>query len=552
MFRTSMERAPNGMAVLDPDGRYVVVNDALCRTLGRTEAWLLEHRSVDVVHPDDLEAEVAALRAMAEGDRDSVSAERRFLRGDGDVVWTRKSISVVRDNERRPRFFIAQLYDNSSAHLAQVELAFGATHDGLTGLPNRSWMRSRLEEVVSRATSAQSSCAVLFIDLDNFKVVNDSLGHASGDEVLGIVAARLAAHTVAPLEVGRVGGDEFVVLMPQVEDASQAEQVARVLSRAVALPLEVSGHRLVPTLSVGIAVSHPGDSAEGLLRDADSAMFRAKQEGRDRWRVFDAAMHAEAVRRLRIEDELRRGLDRGEFVLHFQPVVRLADAAVTGHEALVRWQHPTLGLLAPGAFLAVAEESGLIVPLGERVTESALHAVASGRLPGTVAINVSAVQLANPDWASSFQLALDRSAVDPQRVIVEVTETAVLSHLDDVAHDLELLRSAGIGIHVDDFGTGYSSLSLLRDLPVTGLKLDRSFVTALDGDDSSSTTLAAGLAGLARGLGLAGIAEGVETPQQASRLLELGWTQAQGYLFGRPEPLPELVSPPDPAAGSSV
>jgi predicted signal transduction protein with EAL and GGDEF domain len=301
--------------------------------------------------------------------------------------------------------------------------------------------------------------------------------------------------------------------------------------------MTVVGHRVVPSASIGISVSTPGATAATLLRDTDAALFRAKDEGRSRWRFFDDAMHAEALERLVIEDALREALQDDLLVAHYQPIVTLAEERVAGHEALVRWNHPTRGLLAPGAFLAVAEKSGLIVPLGQRMLDQVCAELGTTPgLRGPISVNVSAVQLARPEWAASFIDTVRRHAIDPTSLVVEVTETAVLSLPDSTRADLAAVRALGVGLHVDDFGTGYSSISLLRDLPVTGLKLDRSFVAALTAAPSDANTLAAGLASLAAGLGLLGIAEGVETREQARLLGRLGWTHAQGYLFGRPGP----------------
>jgi EAL domain-containing protein (putative c-di-GMP-specific phosphodiesterase class I) len=283
-------------------------------------------------------------------------------------------------------------------------------------------------------------------------------------------------------------------------------------------------------------VSEPGSTPESLLRDADVALFSAKDAGRARWQFFDDQMHAQAVARMSLEAQMRQGLETGEFVVHYQPIVRLCDGVEVGREALVRWQHPTRGLLTAQHFIPVAEASGLIVPLGDIVLREVVDLLA-GRpdLPGTTSVNVSAMQLGMPGWVESFLETL--RDIDPHRLVVEVTETAVLSLGGTTAADLGRLRDLGVGIHVDDFGTGFSSISLLRELPVTGLKLDVSFTRGLARADARSIALARGLAGLAHGLDLVTIAEGVETQSQADLLVEHGWTLGQGYLYGRPAPL---------------
>jgi len=294
----------------------------------------------------------------------------------------------------------------------------------------------------------------------------------------------------------------------------------------------------VPTASIGIAVSTSTSTPESLLRDTDSALFRAKTTGQGRWQFFDDAMHAQAVARLTVEDQLRDAITREEFVLHYQPIVALADAHVVGHEALVRWAHPTRGLLSPGDFLDVAEDSGLITAIGAQVLDQVCAMLAGPDLPGPISVNVSAIQLAAPDWLSVVLDTLTRHGADPDRIVIEVTETAVLSLRDSALHALESLRELGVGIHLDDFGTGYSSISVLRDLPVTGVKLDLRFVHDLTTSPSQANALAHGLSGLVNGMHLTGIVEGIETEMQADILRTQGWECGQGYYFGRPAATP--------------
>jgi len=550
LFRTAMLASPIGLAMTNLDGAFQVVNESLCRLLGRDEAWLLGHKERDIAHPDDV-AEVERERARevsrdADADADAEMKVARFIHADSHELWIKQAAQLIAGGSGRPDYLLVQYADTTAEHDALEELAYQAFHDSLTGLRNRAWIMDQLQLDLRAAPAEGSRVGVLFIDLDNFKIVNDSLGHAAGDEVLVTVAERIASVLRPQDRVGRSGGDEFIVVAPDFLDAHQAELVAQRIASAVGTELTIRGHRIVPTASIGIALNVTGSTGSSLLRDADAALFRAKAEGRSRWRMFDDTMHAQALARLTIEDEIRRGLDNTEFVVHYQPIVTLADRRVVGYEALVRWPHPTRGLLAPISFLPTAEDSGLIVGIGQQVLDQVCALLAaSPDLPGSISVNFSPVQLARAGWLDSFTDTLARHCVDPSRIVVEVTETAVMSLLAGTRADLEALRDRGVGIHVDDFGTGFSSISLLRDLPVTGIKLDASFVADLSAEDDAASALSSGLAGLVRGLHLKGIAEGVESEVQHRILLRHGWTHAQGYVYGRPsrEPVRSLSVP---------
>ncbi|MBX0301454.1 EAL domain-containing protein [Cryobacterium sp. 1639] len=540
MFRAVLTSSSAGMILCDLTGRIQVANQALSRLLQRDEAWLLAHRTDDLVHPDDLAALQEARTATLAGTGVPQVVEMRLVRADGALIWARRSASVIRDAAGRPERLVVQLEDVTAEHDAREELRFHAFTDKLTGLHNRAWILNALESDLAHAHTAQGVVGVLFIDLDNFKLVNDSLGHAAGDEVLAEIASRMMTAMRPQDRVGRFGGDEFVVVVPDVHDPTEVERVAEHIATVLGTELTIEGHRIMPTVSIGIALSMPDSTAASLLRDTDSALFRAKRSGRARWQFFDATMHAQAMTRLTIEDEIRTSLLAGDFVVHYQPVVALATHAVVAHEALVRWQHPRRGLLSPREFLAIAEESGLIVGIGRAMLERVCAVLAAHPdAVGTISVNVSAVELAHDEWAEEFLATVDRHGVDPARLVVEVTETAVMSLRPHTVGSVMALRDRGIGLHVDDFGTGFSSIAVLRDLPVTGLKLDASFVGGLGGGRAvgdAGEALAAGLAGLVAHLGLTGVAEGVETREQAEALRAQGWLHGQGYLFGRPAP----------------
>ena len=549
LLQTAVRSAAVGMALTDLHGAFLLVNPALSRLLGYDEAWLLAHEVGDVVDPDVTSTVLVARQSLIDHDIEAYEDELPLRRVDGEQVWARVSAVMIRGENDEVLSILVQMADVTAEHQAQQQLSYQAFHDALTGLRNRAWILDVLAVDLAEARRNGTRVGVFFIDLDNFKLVNDSLGHAAGDEVLTAVAGRLESSLRPGDRVGRFGGDEFVVVVPHVHALRDIELVAERISDAIAQELTVQGHRIVPTASMGIALSSRSSTASSLLRDTDSALFRAKDAGRARWHFFDEAMHAQAVARLTLEDELRRALAENELIVHYQPIVRLSDCRVVGHEALVRWNHPQRGLVPPLEFLPVAEDSGLIVPLGRQVLDQVCARLAASPELGPVNVNQSAVEISSRDWLNEFVATMQRHGVHPSRLVVEVTETAVLSMLDATRGDLASLRDLGLGIQVDDFGTGFSSISLLRDLPVTGLKLDAGFVRDLADGDSPADALAAGVAGLASGLNLVSIAEGIETPEQFALLRRQGWTHGQGYLFGRPqatpamEPLPGAVPP---------
>ncbi|MEP7034410.1 MAG: EAL domain-containing protein [Actinomycetota bacterium] len=547
LVQTVMGSASIGIALASLDGFFHMVNRSMCDMLGFDESWFLAHRIRDMVHPDDLESVLQERTRFLAGLSDTSVSSLRLVRADGATVWVRRVVVLVPGGDGKPNKLMVQMEDITAEHQAQVALAYQAIHDPLTGLHNRAWILDILDADLRAAKREGTSVGTLFVDLDNFKLVNDSLGHAAGDEVLKTVAGRIVAALRPGDRVGRFGGDEFVIVVQDVQDVQDVRDVERFAARvmaSIAGDLHVQGHRIVPTASIGIAVSTATSTPESLLRDTDSALFRAKTGGRGRWQFFDAAMHAQAVVRLTVEDQLRDAIIRREFVVHYQPIVALADARVVGHEALVRWAHPTRGLLGPGEFLDVAEDSGLITPIGAQVLDQACALLAARpELPGPVSVNVSAVQLSAPEWLSSVTDTLTAYRVDPARLVIEVTETAVLSLTETALQALESLSGLGVGIHLDDFGTGYSSIAVLRDLPVTGVKLDLRFVHDLTPGKSQANALAQGLSGLVSGMRLTGIAEGIETELQAHILRAQGWECGQGYYFGRPAAMPVTAVP---------
>lgn len=429
---------------------------------------------------------------------------------------------------------------------AEEQLIHHAFHDVLTDLPNRALFMNRLGHAVSLAKRREDYLfAVLFVDLDRFKVINDSLGHMAGDQLLVAIASRLKKCLRPGDTVARLGGDEFTILLEDIKDARQAASVAERIQMELALPFNLSGHEVFSTASIGIALStisyeHPED----LLRDANTAMHRAKELGRARHEVFGIDMHIQAVMLLQLETDLRRAVERQEFQIHYQPIVSLKNSAITGFEAVVRWQHPQRGLIYPAEFIPVAEETGLILPIGQWVLRQACQQMhtwqkqfPADRLaatsPLTLSINLSGKQFSQPDLVEQIQQILQETGLKARSLKLEITESVIMENAESATAMLLQLQALGIELYMDDFGTGYSSLSYLHHFPVDTLKIDRSFVNRIGVDDESSKIVQT-LITLAHILGMNVIAEGVETMEQLLQLKELGCEYGQGYFFSKP------------------
>jgi diguanylate cyclase (GGDEF)-like protein/PAS domain S-box-containing protein len=499
------------------------------------------------VHHDDLPGLMAAIEELRLGQVTSLAYEHRISTADGTHRWFVCRGLAVPGGGAPAKRVVGSLTDITERRLLEERLRHQALHDGLTGLPNRTLFLDRLSQAIATAKRRpESSYAVLWLDLDGFKVLNDSLGHAFGDKLLVQVADRVRAHVRETDTAARFGGDEFALLLLGVDDLAVIGALARRLLDHLNEPYDLDGHRVVATASIGIATSatrylHPED----VLRDADIAMYKAKAHERGSFATFDTSMHALAMDRLKIETELRAAIELGQLELHYQPVVDLATSEVKGFEALVRWRKPGGGLVAPLNFLGVAEESGLIVPLGNWVQATAWRQLAAWQGTGAVggrvrmAVNLSNREFWNPRLLEQVDRVLAQTAVDPACVVIEITEGVIMSNLANGLGVLQGLHDRGVVISVDDFGTGYSSLEALHRLPIDTLKIDRSFVANL-GESSRAAELARTIIQMGRNLGLRVIAEGIETDVQRRVLCELNCSLGQGYFFSRPRPAPEL------------
>ena len=539
-FRSAFEYAPIGMALISIDGRLFRVNRALVQILGRGESELLASSLLDLCHVDDREQCRESVSRLFAGVTQSSQLEQRFLHHDGHPVWVSLSASLVRDIYDQPMYLVCQVEDIGERRASGEALAHQAVHDPLTGLPNRLHFVERLGRELARADQRRERVAVLFLDLDRFKVVNDSLGHSAGDRLLVAVADRLSA-TMGPNDVvARFGGDEFTILCHDVTSEETVELIAERISQAIARPVALMEGEVFVTASIGIALSGGGnDSPETLLRNADAAMYRAKERGRDRAELFDAAEHHRAVDDLRTGNALHRAIERGEMRVHYQPMISLETGALFGFEALIRWEHPERGLVPPMEFVPLAEETGLIVPLGVWALEQACrqavrwHEAAPDMPLLSMSVNLSPRQLAEPALPNEVARVLHDTRIQPSALWLEITESTLMRDAESALSALGALQALGLHLAVDDFGTGYSSLAYLQQLPVDSLKIDRAFV-------SGSHALAETLVQLARSLKLRSIAEGIEEEAQLEHLRALGCERGQGYLFSPPLDAPAL------------
>jgi diguanylate cyclase (GGDEF)-like protein/PAS domain S-box-containing protein len=539
------EGVPSVAYIFEPgiEGRCLYISPSVHEVLGYPRRQWLEERGLwdRLLHPDDQER-VISTEAECERSGEKIMQEYRLRAADGRWVWIRDEMTVVLDRQTgADPLFYGVFLDVSDRKRMETELERLALYDPLTGLPNRALFADRLRHVLSRR-DRPAATAVYFLDLDRFKRINDSLGHGTGDEVLREVSERLQSVVRPEDTVARFGGDEFTILCESVGGVLEAVAIADRLQRPLGKPLRAGGAELRLSASIGVALVEAGETSDGqrLLEDADAAMYRAKERGGARTELFDARMRDDAVRAIQIEQELQQALEYDQLRLFFQPNVDLQTGRIVGAEALVRWAHPVRGLIAPDRFLAVAEETGLIVPLGEWVMSAACRQLAAWQeRPETadlrLSVNLSARELTHPDLVATVLGCVRQSGIEPQPLTIEVTESTAMADGDSGFRALRDLSAEGIKVAIDDFGTGYSSIEQLRRMPVDIVKVDRSFVSGM-ASDSTDRELVAAVVGMAQALKLCVVAEGIETPEQAEALREMGCDLGQGFLFSRPLP----------------
>ncbi|HEY8605930.1 MAG TPA: EAL domain-containing protein [Noviherbaspirillum sp.] len=536
------ESASEGIIITDAEHRIEAVNPAFTRITG----YSAEEATGQLSRMLTGRGAEANKDMLVQLKRDgSWQGEVRDRRKNGDWYPAWMSISTVRDAEQRITNYVGVFTDNTRRKEDENRLRFLASHDSLTGTLNRSGMMARFAREIAHAQHEGKPLALLFVDLDRFKTVNDTLGHRAGDQLLVAATQRMRQQLSGNEIIARLGGDEFTILAQDTPGGGSAAKLADRIIRTLSQPFSIDGQEMFITASIGVAC-YPtdGDDAATLLKNADVAMYRAKERGRNTFQFFTAGMNTQAFEQMLLENSLRRALERSEFELHYQPQFANATGALAGVEALIRWRHPDLGTVFPGTFIALAEHNGLIVPIGAWVLHEACRQgkawLDAGLCFGHVAVNLSARQFAADDLLDTIRAALDGSGLPPAMLELELTESAIMHNPGEAIELLDRIRAMGVMLSIDDFGTGYSSLASLKQYPLDSLKIDRSFVKGVP-HDADDVAITEAIIAIAHKMGLKVVAEGVETAQQADFLRAAGCDVSQGFLLGRPVPAGEAA-----------
>ena len=556
-FRAFFEHSAAGISIATPDRILMETNPAYQRMTGYTAEELYGMPIAELSHPDDVSEDGELNERLRSGVLERYRREKRYVRKSGETIWIRPTVSTVRDDAGEPRFLVGMVEDVTERKALEESLAHRASHDALTGLPNRSLLTERLAQALSRAERKGWRVVLLFMDLDNFKVVNDSMGHEAGDRLLVAVAERLRRAVRPEDTVARLGGDEFVVLLEET-DLEEATRVSDRIAESLRAPFVLGGGALpradtdegetgisrevFVSASVGIAVSDADRKEPGqLMRDADLAMYRAKAQGKARHAVFEEKMGEAPPKRLDVENRFRKAVQRGEIVAHYQPKVSLGQGGILGMEALARWVDPERGLVLPSEFIPMAEETGLIVPMGESMLRQACRQAQAWReehtaVPSVVVwVNLSPKQFHRADVVGQVSCVLEETGLDPRGLGLEITEGVVMDDAESTIETLRRLKAMGVRLAIDDFGKGYSSLGYVKRFPVDVLKVDRSFIGGIC-DYPEDLAIVQAVITLTQSLGMEVVAEGVENAEQLEMLRDLGCDQAQGYHLARPMP----------------
>jgi diguanylate cyclase (GGDEF)-like protein/PAS domain S-box-containing protein len=539
-FHNAFVAAVHGIAFVALDGQLLRANPALSDITGYTPDELRHLMMRDLIHPDHRDEHAEGTLQLLGSDEASFHVMTRFLRRDREPFWIELSLTLVRGPNAEPEYFIAQIQDITERIRSEQRLRHQAFHDSLTGLPNRALFIDRLEHALARTRREEVTVAILFLDLDNFKVVNDSLGHRAGDQLLLEMAERLRLCVRPGDTVARISGDEFTVLLENITGVADAIRVAQRISEQSMTLYTVGDRQIAISVSIGIALGSAGStSADELIRNADTAMYEAKRRGKARYEVFDPHMNSLARERLELEMSLHRAIERGEFVLYYQPIVELSSGRISEVEALVRWDSPERGLVSPDEFIPIAEESGAIVSIGDWVLKTACRQMRRWQerypdeSPLSLGVNISLRQFMHPSLVDTVREVLESSSIAPRTLKLEVNERVIMEDARQSASTLQDLRDIGVRITLDDFGTGLASLSYLNRFPAHILKIDRSFVSEI-GRNAGATSLVGATIAIAKSLGIGVVAEGIETSMQLEYLIALECDRGQGFYFAVP------------------
>ena len=536
-YSSLVELAAIGISHVDLQGRFVYVNRQLCDMLGYSRAELLQLSTRDISHPDDLFATDTDQARLYAGEIDSFKAEKRYMRRDGSPIWVRLTVAAKRTADGRTLHHISIVEDISDRRAAEARIQYLATHDEMTGLVNRTLFGDFLARAIARCHRPNRAFAVFFVDLDRFKLINDSLGHECGDALLRVIGSRLRDTLRSSDVVARFGGDEFVLLVEDLKDRHDAAVVARNLLAAVLQPVEIAGRECRVTASIGIALCpEDGVDAELLLKHADLAMYHAKEDGKNGFQCYSASMGAQSTERVRLETSLIGALERHELSLEYQAKVDMRTGEIRGAEALLRWTHPDLGSVPPMRFIPIAEACGLIVPIGHWVIATACREAAewvARGVPLSVAVNLSPRQFADPRLVDHVSRTLHETGLHPALLEIEITEGVMMHDGGAALATMSALRDLGVRLAIDDFGTRYSSLAQLKALPIDTLKIDRSVVRDIC-RSKEDQAIANAILTIGASLGLRVVAEGVETAEQQAFLSGRLCDEMQGFYFHRP------------------
>jgi len=539
-YSSTIELAAIGISHVALDGRFIHVNRRLCDMLGYTRDELLGLTVRQISHPDDVSVTDKDLSRFRSGELESITIEKRYLRKDGTPIWVRITIASKRDSDGHAVYDISIVEDISDRRKAEERVQYLATHDETTSLPNRAMFSQLLAHAIEQGRRYRRPFAVLFVDLDRFKIINDSLGHEAGDELLKVMARRLRESLRSSDIVARLGGDEFVLLVEELPDRHVAATVARNILSVVVRPVEILGQECRVTASIGISI-YPEDAQDGksLMKNADMAMYQAKEEGKNNYQFYSPDFSAQSLQRLVIETHLRHAMERNELALHYQAKVDFKTGKIRGVEALLRWSNQALGSVPPARFIPIAEDCGLIVPIGRWAMRTACAQCATwlhqGLPPVCMAINISPRQFQDPNLLADIAQMIEETGIPPALLEFEITESMIMHDIDRAVENLCAMKDLGVRVAIDDFGTGYSSLSQLKRFPVDTLKVDRSFIRDIPGN-TEDRAITEAIISMGKSLGVVVVAEGVETAEQQTFLSSRACDEMQGFYFSRPSP----------------